>query len=345
MLDRRVGEKLGNKPGFKIVNNELDFFLNEHDFVVGNLECPVSNNAQKWKSTGFKANPISLLQLSSFDLFSLANNHIFDCGKKGAADTIQDILQNKQQFTGLVNQANKNAFYKTTVKNKTFSFLSCALYECIKDPDNKEYPRVLEAENTEVLSRIKKGKASSNYVIVLVHGGDEMISYPKPNLRNLCESYIDLGADVVITHHPHVLGGVHHYKNKYIFYSLGDFIFDGESYLRRRGLVVSINFDENNISHQVLPTQIKNDLSVGLPNKQVKSITELKWNKISNIIQKDKKYNSKYKRRYIYSLILFQFDRLSFLLKYKGIFYLLKFILKKVSLLPFYFKKVISKNT
>lgn len=344
LLARRVDDTLENKPAFKILDEELEQFLVEHDFVVGNLECPVSNDANKLKSTGFKANPKNFHQLSSFSLFSLANNHIFDCGRQGATDTKKYILENDQRFTGIFNEADKNNFDTTTIKNKTFSFLSCAVDECINYPDNKEYPKILEAETLRVLSQIKKAKAISDYTVLLVHGGDEMIPFPKPKFRKLCESFIESGADVVITHHPHVLGGVHHHKNKYIFYSLGDFIFDGESYLRRRGLVVSIGFDENNISYQILPTQIKKDLSVGLPNDKIKLLIIRKWFKVSKILQLENKYNSKYKRRYILSLVSFQSDRLIFLLKNKGILCIIMFMLNKINLLPYYFRKIVSKN-
>ena len=344
MLARRVGEKIESKLDFKILDDDLEQFLDEHDFVLGNLECPVSVHADKLKPTGFKANPKALQQLSFFTLFSVANNHIFDCGKQGANETRLFVLENNQLFTGLVNEVDKNIFFATTIKSKTFSFLSCAVEECILDPDINEYPKVLEAENPYILTQINNAKTISNYTIVLVHGGDEMIPYPKPKFRKLCESFIDSGADVVITHHPHVLGGVHNYKNKYIFYSLGDFVFDGESTLRRRGLILSISFNGNNISFQVLPTQVKKDLSVGLPNNKIKSSIVRKWDKVSKILQLENNYNSKYKRRYILSFFLFQTDRLLFILKNKGVIYFIRFMLRKINLLPFYFRKIMLKN-
>jgi len=211
-------------------------------------------------------------------------------------------------------------------------------------PLNNEYPKVIEAERPYILEQIIKAKAISDYTLLLVHGGDEMVPYPNPKFRSLCESFIDSGADVVITHHPHVLGGVHSYKNKYIFYSLGDFIFDGESYLRRRGLVVSIRFDEDNISYNILPTHIKMDLSVGLAKNNQKNIIIRKWYKVSKILQFDSNYKLQYKRRYILSFFFFQFDRLNFLIKNKGFIYFTKFILKKIKLLPYYFMKIVSKN-
>ena len=71
-----------------------------------------------------------------------------------------------------------------------------------------------------------------------------MIPYPEPSFRDLCKNYIDAGANVVITHHPHVLGCMEKYKTGHIFYSLGDFIFDGLSNFRRQGGILKLNFQK-----------------------------------------------------------------------------------------------------
>ncbi|GIW66594.1 MAG: hypothetical protein KatS3mg095_0492 [Candidatus Parcubacteria bacterium] len=44
--------------------------------------------------------------------------------------------------------------------------------------------------------------------------------------QKICKIAIDSGADLVIGHHPHVIQNIEKYKDKYIFYSLGNFIFD-----------------------------------------------------------------------------------------------------------------------
>ena len=49
---------------------------------------------------------------------------------------------------------------------------------------------------------------------------------PSPGERELRRAAIDLGADVLINHHPHVLQGFESYNGKLIAHSLGNFIFD-----------------------------------------------------------------------------------------------------------------------
>ncbi|TFG35311.1 MAG: CapA family protein, partial [Parcubacteria group bacterium] len=59
---------------------------------------------------------------------------------------------------------------------------------------------------------------------------------------------IDAGADLVVEHHPHVVQKSEEYKNKYIFYSLGNFIFDQ-------------NFSKETMSGQILKISLYNSSS------------------------------------------------------------------------------------
>ena len=63
--------------------------------------------------------------------------------------------------------------------------------------------------------------------IVQVHWGEEKSDTPSDEQVSLAHRAIDMGADLVIGHHPHVLQGIEKYKGKYICYSLGNFCFGG----------------------------------------------------------------------------------------------------------------------
>jgi poly-gamma-glutamate synthesis protein (capsule biosynthesis protein) len=49
--------------------------------------------------------------------------------------------------------------------------------------------------------------------------------YPTPEQRNVAKKIIDSGADLIIGNHSHVIQGFEKYKERWIFYSLGNFIF------------------------------------------------------------------------------------------------------------------------
>ena len=72
---------------------------------------------------------------------------------------------------------------------------------------------------------------------------------------------VDAGAEIVIGSHPHVVEESELYRDKYIYYSLGNFIFD--QYWNddvRRGLLLKVWFTENGVARvQEIPIQLERD--------------------------------------------------------------------------------------
>ena len=66
-----------------------------------------------------------------------------------------------------------------------------------------------------------------NLIIVCCHWGIEKENYPEAYQMTLGRKCIDLGADLVLGSHPHVLQGVEEYNGKFIVYSLANFCFGG----------------------------------------------------------------------------------------------------------------------
>ena len=72
-------------------------------------------------------------------------------------------------------------------------------------------------------------KKTHDIVIVMMHWGQELDYDANGGDINLAHKMIDLGADLVLGHHPHVIQGIEHYNGKYIVYSLGNCSFGGSS--------------------------------------------------------------------------------------------------------------------
>jgi poly-gamma-glutamate capsule biosynthesis protein CapA/YwtB (metallophosphatase superfamily) len=68
--------------------------------------------------------------------------------------------------------------------------------------------------------------AGADIVVVQFHGGFQFAEVKSTFLRRISEAAIDAGADMVISHHPHVLQGVEWYRGHLIAYSLGNLVFD-----------------------------------------------------------------------------------------------------------------------
>lgn len=97
-----------------------------------------------------------------------------------------------------------------------------------------------------ITESIDDASRQADYVIVSFHGHEmkgEDKEVPADFHVTAAKSFIDAGAHAVIGHGPHVLRGIEIYKNRPIFYSLGNFIFQSETL----EVLPQEFYDENNI--------------------------------------------------------------------------------------------------
>jgi poly-gamma-glutamate synthesis protein (capsule biosynthesis protein) len=59
-----------------------------------------------------------------------------------------------------------------------------------------------------------------------MHWGEEYKTAANSRQEEIGRGLIDNGVDLIIGSHPHVVQNIERYKDKYIFYSLGNFVFD-----------------------------------------------------------------------------------------------------------------------
>ena len=104
-------------------------------------------------------------------------------------------------------------------------------------------------------------KAKCRWCIVVSHGGEEFAPMPNPYPRERYCKFLELGADVVVAHHPHVPENYELFDNgKAIFYSLGNFIFDTD-YQRAHlytdvGILLKLIFTEEKMDFEAMGIQI-----------------------------------------------------------------------------------------
>lgn len=232
MLSRAVAKQME-----KYQNNNWPFLkisttTREADLAFGNLEGPISYRGTNQGSIySFRAQPEAVegLKFAGFDILSVANNHIFDYGREALLDTISILKNNGIETVGAgENYEEANKFLIKDVNGVKIAF---AAYTNL-------YPENLEADNDsagissfgleEIKSKIGKIKSFkfSDIVVISLHWGEEYKLEPNLTQRNIAHSLIESGADLIIGHHPHVIQEVENYKNGWIAYSLGNFVFD-----------------------------------------------------------------------------------------------------------------------
>jgi poly-gamma-glutamate synthesis protein (capsule biosynthesis protein) len=85
---------------------------------------------------------------------------------------------------------------------------------------------LLLASNPRFDEIVKNASEKVDYLIVSFHWGDEYKTVHNARQEYLAHKAVDAGAKIVIGHHPHVAQDVEVYKDGYIAYSLGNFVFD-----------------------------------------------------------------------------------------------------------------------
>ncbi len=96
-----------------------------------------------------------------------------------------------------------------------------------------------------------------DFIVVYSHWGYEYEHEPNIIQRQLAHEFIDAGADLVVGSHPHVIQSSEVYRDKHIYYSLGNLIFDQyweESV--RCGLFISVTINPKDFSYTTQETTV-----------------------------------------------------------------------------------------
>ncbi len=287
MLSRNVAAKMVKAKNPLLPFSQLEELLLNTDFNLGNLESPFSGkdsypqtgslvfNAPRWAMQG--------LREYNFKVLSLANNHTLDQGLKGLIYTKNYLAQNNIQAIG-TGQNLTEAWQPAVVEVKgvKIGFIA-ASYASFNDNGQKTNSQVARIEDLiNLKSAIAQAKMSADLVVVNMHAGIEYKHKPNSAQIKFAHAAIDYGADLVIGHHPHWAQTIEKYNGsplhptckkssfdnpvtvkddkkyqvldlgngcggKYIFYSLGNFIFDQMwSTETRQGLAVKFTVNVNN---------------------------------------------------------------------------------------------------
>ncbi len=235
------------------------------DLLMANSECAYSSSPEHSPgvTVPVTANPsnIPAIATAGFDLVTLANNHALDAGHKGLFEMHQHLENAGLAHCGTgrdLIDARKPAFLKSgdlTVAVLSYATFFPRGYEALDDwpglaplrawnhyrdrlpnvwspgtpPIVTTIPHEEDFENLR--QDVVAAKQDADIVVVHVHGGDYKHPFVLSDHETHAAHYaVDHGADVVAGHHHHVLRGMEWYKGSAIFYGLGHFVFDLETF-------------------------------------------------------------------------------------------------------------------
>lgn len=277
----------------------LDLFRSA-DYRIVNLEAPITNvdNSKKIIKTGphlrmSSDTIIPLLKELKINAVTMANNHIMDYGKEGLLDTLKVLDFQNIKHLGAGENLNAASNILTLFKNnKKIAVLNfCESEWSIAKVD---FPGANPLDIIDNSKKIIEAKKTHDLVIVIIHGGHEYYHLPSPRMKNQYRFYAEQGADIVVGHHTHCIGGYENHQGIPIVYSLGNLLFTKNNTNEQwyKGLVLEVDLASDKINPVFHPVkQDKNSFKLSLLKNQEGDDINKHFESINLIIKNDEKLN------------------------------------------------------
>ncbi|MCR4610269.1 MAG: CapA family protein [Lachnospiraceae bacterium] len=258
----------------KLLSQEILSFLHDSDHVIPNVEGPVSEYEESGDGSGLSQmvhaiNPkaVKVFNYMHSDVWNICNNHMMDIGEKGLYDTLENAKKAGVKTIGAgkdINEAAKPVYFDEAGGIGIFAVgYRGVKYGCKGAAENK--PGCLNWNETEIIKKnIETIKKKCRWCIIVSHGGEEFTSIPSPYTRDRYLSFLEMGADIIVGHHPHVPMNYELFPNKAIFYSLGNFIFDTD-YQRAMqntniGVIIKLHLTKEDFSFDAMGIKINREV-------------------------------------------------------------------------------------
>ena len=236
---------------FKEVENELK----KADFVIANLEGPISNKGMDERDPEkmvFRGSPdiIAQLKQANINILNLANNHILQHGEDVFFDTINLLEESNISVIG------KNGQSALIINNGTEQI---ALFGCSDIEDNIcKHQNLYQKVDDDFYALLIDAVSRYNEVIVTIHWGREDKHKPTERQIEIENKLKSIGVKFIIGHHPHIFYPIKWHKDFFCAYSLGDFIFDltwDEKLIKTA--ILNLQFNDKSILSDVEITPVR----------------------------------------------------------------------------------------
>ena len=223
------------------------------DIRIGNLECVVATvgSPEDDKPNVFRVPPSTLKYVKRhLDAVGLANNHSGDYGPEAFAQMLGLLKKaGLGVYGGGMNLSEAHTPWIVERKGVRIAILGYNEFQPRSFEADTDRPGVAWSEDAQVVRDIQAARSrwKADVVIPIMHWGWED-SVSNARQRQLARTMIDAGADAVIGGHPHQVQDTERYKGKPVFYSLGNFVFDGfPDPVNNRGWALRLELDKTGV--------------------------------------------------------------------------------------------------
>ncbi len=262
MLARGVDAMI-KRRGMDFLFEKIRPVFLQYKYRFINLECPITKlSYPPNKPFCFRADSsfVGILTAAGVTHATLANNHIDDQTVAVAGDTYNILAENGIRAVGLREKEDQVCKPAEVSLGQRKLAVFGALGIDMKS-SNIWYSRDSVFVNS--VKTYKKENPSA-FVLCYLHWGNEYRKFPSVDQVADARRLINIGADMIIGHHPHVIESIQYYKGKPIFFSLGNLIFDQHDPDTKRGIIVGLIFRDSSVETDIIPYDIKEDRPVPL---------------------------------------------------------------------------------
>jgi len=251
--------------------DEVRQIISQVDLAIGTLNATISDFPPRtgclstYVLVGGSENADALGR-AGFDLMGVATNHIKNCGISNCGDrAFFDTLDNLTRVGIVPVGAGENlqeAMQPVVreVNGVRFGFVSLGQLEPLVFATEDE-PGIAVLNEENLRSAIEAAQRVSDVVIVMPHWGPEEVPQPNWSQRDLARLAVDVGADLVVGNHTHVVQAIQEIDGVKVFYGLGNFVFDQSWALdHQQGVILLVTFQGTEmIDYELIPTHVDFD--------------------------------------------------------------------------------------
>lgn len=242
-------------------------YLQDTDHLIINVEGPLSSKEKNDAKEGvaqlihsMDAAAAQFFNKIGADVWNICNNHIMDAGPDGMASTLAEAKKSGVKTLGAgmnIDEASRPVVFDEA---GGIGMIGVGYQRACRKAAEDVPGCFSWSDMDRIEQQIKEIKKTCRWCIVVAHGGEEFTALPTPYTRKRYMDYLDMGADIVVSHHPHVPMNYETFPGKAIFYSLGNFIFDTDyqrsQFNTEKGLFIKLNFTENEFTFEPFGIEI-----------------------------------------------------------------------------------------
>lgn len=240
----QTGDGFDFNPAFQ----KIAPILQSADIAIANQESMIGGSEIGLSSYPAFNSPYEVgdaLKEAGIDLVTTANNHTLDRGVRAIENSINHWNEIDIPYTGSFISEEDKANIRTLTENDiSFAFLAYTYGTNGVAPKQPYHVNYIDMEL--IRADVAKAEEAADLTVVALHFGNEYEPLPNESQQTLVQELADLGVDIIIGHHPHVLQPVAWVdgadgNRTFVAYSLGNFLSGQQGDDRNTGGIVGID--------------------------------------------------------------------------------------------------------